>query len=502
MPFRVPSALNRYRASMLTPSSHIRTILIALTIAAGLPVPALSRAQARDPSASSGPLTVQVRDTLGGTLPGATVTIRAPETSTDPTTWITDVNGRADVTPLPPGRYQVTVELQGFEPAIADIETIPGRPLIHSVTLAIAGVVEQVTVQVDETARRLADSFTETLTAEQIDQLPDDPEEAAALISELAGPGAEIRINGFEGGELPPKSQIQAIRVRHDPFAPDGGGAGRPRVDVITKPGSSEWTHSFNAGLRDQSIDARNPFASERGEGQTRRLRWSSSGPIIRNRTSIAFNLMTRNAFDVQPIVARTGNGEVHDSINQRNDQLNAEIRLEHALGAAHTLRVEYQRRAGERANLGVGEFSLPERAYDTTNEFHLVRFSNIGTFGKKAFNELRVESAWRAEDAQSRSQAVTVDVASAFTSGGAQRAGGTREVPDGDRRRFSKSPSATATSSESASRRSSAGFAAAAARMPTAASCFPVWTPTPRDVPFSSCSRPAMPLWRTPVTR
>jgi outer membrane receptor for ferrienterochelin and colicin len=408
-----------------------RSLLLALALctvsvpATGETVDAQASAQA---TAAGGTLAVRVTDTLGGLLPGATVTLTGPLPEETVSEVVTDGAGQAEIAALAPGRYTLVVAMPGFATAGAQTITIAaGRATERAVELGLETHTEQVTVTVDATEQRLDDNFTETLRPEEIEQLPDDPEEAAALIAELAGPDAEIRINGFEGGELPPKSQIQAIRIRQDPFSPDSGGAGRPRVEIITKPGSSHWEHSFNAGLRDQSIDARNPFSDERGEGQTRRLRWSTSGPLIPNRTSLAFTLASTSAFDLQPIIATPPGGASAASVSQRNRGLSANVRLEHALTAAHMLRVEYDRRKGDRDNLGVGEFSLPERAYDANDEMHQVRVSDIGTFGKKAFNELRFEVQTRSTDRTSQSSAVTVDVANAFTAGGAQLEGGTR---------------------------------------------------------------------------
>jgi hypothetical protein len=404
-------------------------VVLVLTGAVESTVTRPAAAQSRDS------LAVVASDSLGGALPGATVTVTGPLPGEPVTTAVTDVSGNAALPDLAPGRYRVVVELSGFEPSTEEVVLTAGRQVKHAVVLKIAKIAEQVTVTVDPTEQQLADNFTETLSPEEIDQLPDDPEEAMALIEDLAGSDAEIRMNGFEGGDLPPKSQIQSIRVRHDPYAPDTHGAGRPRVDIITKPGVSNWEHHFNAGLRDQTLDARNPFAAERGEGQTRRLRWSGSGPLVKNRTSVSYRLSSRNASDVQPIVATRPGQTFPDSVNQQNDGLWAEVRLDHALTDRHMLRLEYHRRSGERDNLGVGQFSLPERAYNTASSGHLFRLSEIGTIGRKAFNQFRIESFWSRDDRESRSQEVTIDVENAFTSGGAQLGGGTRawEVEIGD---------------------------------------------------------------------
>ena len=45
-------------------------------------------------------------------------------------------------------------------------------------------------------------SFSNVLTADQIAQLPDDPEEFENAINQLAGPGSQIRVNGFRGGNF------------------------------------------------------------------------------------------------------------------------------------------------------------------------------------------------------------------------------------------------------------------------------------------------------------
>ena len=63
------------------------------------------------------------------------------------------------------------------------------------------------------------------LTREQIDALPDDPDEMEAVLKAMAPPGSTIRVDGFTGGKLPPKSQIRSIRLpRMDMFAAQNHG--------------------------------------------------------------------------------------------------------------------------------------------------------------------------------------------------------------------------------------------------------------------------------------
>ncbi|MPZ18126.1 MAG: hypothetical protein GEV06_09475, partial [Luteitalea sp.] len=377
----------------------------------------------------TGSLMVEVSDVLAGVLPGATVTVVGPLPGTATIFDVTKGRGEIVFDGLAPGRYRLRVEMPGFEAReVEDVEIRAGRRAQKAVELSLSRFTEEVVVGQDEAERRLTDSFTETMSDEEIEQLPDDPEAMATLLQELAGPDAELRVNGFEDGELPPKSQIQAIRVRSDPFSPDVHGAGRPRVEIITKPGSSTWENRVDFGFRDESLDARNYFASERGVGQTRRWRWNVSGPLIKDKMSIALDVRRTTASDAQTIVATRLDDNASDIVSQEFGRLDVGLRLEHGLTDAHTLRFEYQRRTGDRNNLGVGEFDLPERAYTSEDFRNILRVSEMGTFGKKAFNELRVEYSWDGEDVHSGSDAVTIDVQNAFTSGGAQRGGGSRE--------------------------------------------------------------------------
>ena len=86
-------------------------------------------------------------------------------------------------------------------------------------------------------ADRRDNGFTQTLSQEEIDSLPDDPDEMAEELARMAGPGAQIFVNGFRGGRLPPKDQIQQIRFHTNSFSAEYHEAGMIRVEVITKPG-------------------------------------------------------------------------------------------------------------------------------------------------------------------------------------------------------------------------------------------------------------------------
>ena len=154
---------------------------------------------------------------------------------------VTDERGEAAFATLAPGRYSVRAEFPGFEPRqLDDVRLRAGSNTRREMKLTLAKVAEDVVVGQDPRDRALdprGNAFGNLLTREQIEALPDDPDDMEAALKEMGGPGATIRVDGFRGGRLPPKSQIQSIRFRRDLFAAENHGGGMVFVDLVTRPG-------------------------------------------------------------------------------------------------------------------------------------------------------------------------------------------------------------------------------------------------------------------------
>jgi len=344
----------------------------------------------------------------------------------------TNQRGEARFNKLTTGRYQIHIEAPGFKPQdIEDIEIGTG-PHRREVTLEIDVI--KVDVDVDEEAQVKntnpnGPAFSNVLTEEQIAQLPDDPEEFENAINQLAGPGAQIRVNGFKGGKLPPKSQIREIRFRMNPYAPENHDAGFGLVDITTKPGINAWHGSFNFGFRDESLNGRQVFAPFRGPEQQRRFGLSLDGPIWKNHTSLFLNAEGSLFFDARPIFATVPGGTVSDLAYRPSRRLNLDARLEHALTKTHTSRFQFQRNAGLQNNLGVGDFDLPARGYSQEQTEYIARLGDSGVFGKKFFNEARLQARWVTTEARSVTLGRTTLVPGSFNDGSAQRSGGRRSL-------------------------------------------------------------------------
>ena len=340
----------------------------------------------------------------------------------------TNKRGEARFNKVANGDYEIRVEAAGFKPQTIALRIPTQR---KEISLEIDPIV--VNVDVDEDAQVRATNpnsaaFSNVMTAEQIAQLPDDPDEFENAINQLAGPGAQIRVNGFRGGKLPPKNQIREIRFRLNPYAAENHDAGFGLVDVITKPGVNSWHGSFNFGFRDEAMNGRQIFAPFRGPEQQRRFGLSLDGPLWKDHTSLFLNVDGSLFFDARPIFATLPTGTFSDLAYRPSRRLNIDARVEHVLTKTHTARFQFQRNAGVQNNLGVGDFDLQSRGYAQEQTEYITRFADSGTFGKKFFNELRVQARWVQTESRSSSIERTILVPGAFNDGGAQRTGGRRQ--------------------------------------------------------------------------
>jgi carboxypeptidase family protein len=393
-----------------------------------LVIAAASPAAAQTNASSAGLLHVIVTDPSGAVIPGARV--RLVPAQGEATDAVADAAGDAAFALLAPGRYTLHVESDGFEPR--DVRDVRVRSGVNrrDVRMAIAKLAENVLVTQDPRERNTdprGNAFSSVLTPEQIAQLPDDPDEMEAALRQMGGPGAQLRVNGFRGGRLPPKDQISSIRFRRNGFSAENHDPGFISVDITTRPGLSSWRGGTTFGFRDDSMNARNVFAPRRGPEQQQRYGFSLDGPLWRNHTSLSLNIDGLGSYDSQTIVAARPEGAFSDVVRRPNDRLNVSSRVEHALGKAHTLRGEYQQSDVQLDNLGVGNFDLSERAYARTDRESLLRIGDSGSFGRMLFNEFRFQARRQETTYDSLSQAATIQVLNAFTSGGAQVDGGRR---------------------------------------------------------------------------
>ncbi|HET8645199.1 MAG TPA: TonB-dependent receptor, partial [Vicinamibacteria bacterium] len=372
--------------------------------------------------AADGPAALRVRvlDPTGATVPGASVAVEAGGGELRDT--VTDGAGTVELAGLPAGRARVQAGLQGFESSVKEITLKPGRNAAD-LTLRLARLSEELSVQPDDRASS-GQGYGQVLTEEEIASLPDDPEELEAALRQLAGPGAVLRVNGFSGGRLPPKSQIRQVRIQMNPYSAEYHEAGHMAVDIITKPGLGQWRTGLKTSLRDRALNARPPLAPAAAADTYHRYGFTLEGPLWSQRTSLSLSVDGRLTDGERTVFAATPTGTLSALDPTTADKFDVQARVEHALSAAHTLRAEYQRLGHRQEGLASSGLDLPERAYAQDEVDHYLRLSETGALGARVAAETLFELRLSETTFDPRSADPAVQVLGAFSAGGAQLEG------------------------------------------------------------------------------
>ena len=423
------TALRAVQAPAVDPASVLAAARDALA------QPARPPAQTNRATAASreGRLIVIVVDQTGAVLPRATVTVEGIEEATKQKAGepveATD-QGTVTVDGLTPGRYSVQAEFQGFQTSIVKDTRVRAGENRLTITLALEKMSDSVTVAQDA-VQAAADphgsSFGTALTKDDIDALSDDPDTLAAQLSNIGGPGATIRVDSFEGGQLPPKSQIKSIHVTRDGFAAENHSAGQVFVEIITQPGVGPLRGGLNTRLRPGQLSGVNQITQTTPPERQADAGIYFGGSLIRQRASFSLQLNGTNQF-IKPVVnAALPGGEVAAVVDQKQQtgRLGLYGALDYAVTKDQTLRISYNQFSTNVDNLGVGQYDLPGRAYSTNNANHQLRVQEVGPLGRRFFANTRLGINITDSGSASVLEAETIRVNDAFTSGGAQVAGG-----------------------------------------------------------------------------
>ena len=218
------------------------------------------------------------------------------------------------------------------------------------------------------------------------------------MLTEMAGPGGAIRVDGFRGGKLPPKSQIRSIRFTSGMFAAENHGGGMMFVDISTAPGLGPLRGSFDMSFRDDSLNARNAFQERKGPERNQQYTFNLSGTLRKERTSFSLSAGGAAVYDSANIYAATGAGTQAAAVRRPSDRLNFTGRIDHAINRSHTLRAMYQQNDNDQRNLGIGSFDLSERAFGRRAFERMLRLSESGPLAKAWFGEMRLQLRTTAE--------------------------------------------------------------------------------------------------------
>ncbi len=218
-------------------------------------------------------------------------------------------------------------------------------------------------MSVDTSADNNASSLV--IKGKDLDALSDDPDELQSELTALAGAaagpnGGQIYIDGFTGGQLPPKSSIREIRINQNPFAAQYDKLGYGRIEILTKPGTDKLHGSFMMSGNDSAFNSLNPFVTSEPSYYSTFLMGNAGGAL--SKTSSWFGSVFRRDNQSNSII----NAELLDSsgnpynysaaVANPQTRLDVSPRLDFQLGSKNTLTVRYSLDRQTATNSGVSQ--------------------------------------------------------------------------------------------------------------------------------------------------
>jgi hypothetical protein len=382
--------------------------------------------------AKGGTLSGIVSDSLGGVVPGVVVVIT--DGPGKERRAVSNKRGEFSFTDLPAGKYKLKIDAPKFSSyENAEIEIKPGENLTLPVTLAIAPIETEVTVGDEKQISTDPDSSVSAivLTEEQIENLPDDPEELEAYLRMLAGgaegvDGPQFYFDDISSGRMPPKSSIREIRINRSPFSAENERLGYGGIEIFTKPGSDKFRGGANFNFNDARLNSRNPFALIRPPSQSRNFGGNLSGPIRKKAASFFFDY-----YASQQDTSRVINASVIDAafnvvpyreeipVPSRNNSFG--VRIDHQLNKNNVINVRYGFNRNRSENQGVSDFSLPTRAFQTSGRNHDFRVSESMILNANSVNETVFAFSSSEREQEGDNSTPTINVSGSFMGGGSQ---------------------------------------------------------------------------------
>src|SRR5580658_9049436 len=375
-----------------------------------------------------GNLTGTVLDPSGAAVVGAEVHLQAAT----PQTTTTGAHGTFVLPCVVNDPYQITVDANGFAES-----QVSGRGLANiSVHLRIADVHTE--VEVGENSGVSVDTDhgagTHTLTAQDLQGMADDPDDFKRQLQVLAAssggaPGqAIITVDGFQNSSsLPPKSSIASIRVNPDMFSseydrpPYQGG----RVEIFTKPGRDSLHGALFFTDSESGLNTTDPLAVSATPAGKRRYGFEFGGPIRKQKSDFFLALERRdiNEFNVVNAVVLNKAGDetpLSETVSAPQRLWIGSARTDWQLNARNMLAATYSANVNDSDNFGSGGLVLPDAGFNSTVSEQDLRLTDVFTLSPSLLHETHIGFTWKDTAEVPLSTATSVQVAGAFTAGGA----------------------------------------------------------------------------------
>src|ERR1022692_21989 len=382
----------------------------------------------------TGTLRGTMTDDSGGVIPAANVTLIGKGVAK---TAQTQADGSYIFQGVAPGQYTVKAVLPGFATINKTVTVTAGVNVALPIQMVIASEKQEITVagEANTTLSVEPDNNATALVlrGEDLAALPDDPDDLSDALQALAGPGAgpnggSIYIDGFSGGQLPPKESIREIRINQNPFSAEYDKLGFGRIEILTKPGSDKVRGSLGFNDSEGALNSRNPISTNKPDFSSRMFTGNIGGPLGKrasfffdfNRRQITDNALVDAVYVDPSSLLQT---RLQEAVVTPNMRSSIGPRLDYQLSANHTLVARFEYGWNSRENMGIGGYRLPapyaQTGYNSTGNNQNLMLTETWIVDPKIVNETRFQYT-RTYSSQIGNLLPQISVSGAFTSGGA----------------------------------------------------------------------------------
>ena len=397
-----------------------------------------------------------VLDPDNALIPGATVTL-TPATGKALST-VSKSDGTYTLRGVAAGTYTLSVKAVGFGGFTKSaIKVVAGVSLSLDATLPLGEQEQVVTVTTNPVTLSVDpdnNASSTVITGAALDALSDDPDDLQSELSALAGPSAgpdsaQFYIDGFTGGQLPPKSSILSIRINQNPFSAQYDRLGYGRIEILTKPGTDKLHGNFMTMYGGKSLNTSSPFLGPTGQPDYHTLFFMGNvtGPI---REGMSFTLSgSHRTMDDNSIINPTAfysssatsttlcdpgadpNTGSYTDCSSYAFPTNARAlatpatrwdfspRLDMMLGAKNTLTTRYQYESGTSSVNPSVNSKLLDTGSDSYNNEQEIQVSETQLISSKVINETRFEYQHSSSHSTPLNTDPAINVTGAFSVGG-----------------------------------------------------------------------------------
>ncbi len=379
--------------------------------------------------AQTAALNGHVLDESGALVPAATVTLSAPGQANSTTASAAD--GAYTFTGLAIGNYSIAAAAPSLAMRPIPVSLKPGAQSLD-LRLSIVVTATQLNVQENTPAvstEAAANASATVISGDDLQSLSDDPDDLQADLEALAGPsagpgGPSIFIDGFSGGQLPPKESIREIRINQNPFSPEYDKMGLGRIEIFTKPGTDKYHGTVGYNLGTDRWNSRNPYAAQKAPFLLQETENSFSGPLTK-RSSFTFDLERQavdngsvsNAVIVDPATLLATPFSSVLTTPQRHIRIGPHV--DYQIDDNNYLSLRYTMTRAAIDDAGIGSFDLISRGYHLLNTFNTVQAIETSIHGT-VLNETRFQYFRWGNATAANTQAPEIQVLGAFNGGGA----------------------------------------------------------------------------------